>query len=186
MAAIPTTAPLLTADDLLAMPDDGHRYELSQGKLVRLPISSNESSDIAGGILFALRGYAYPRQLGWVTGDDGAYILRRNPYTVRIPDVAFVLTDRMPPQEQRRCYLELAPDIVVEVVSPSDNQKDVQAKVHEYISFGVRLVWVVYPVQRTVAIHTADRPEHFLHEEDTLDGGDVLPGFTLSVADIFA
>lgn len=185
MAAIQTTAPLLTADDLMAMPDDGYRYELDEGKLVRLPMSSNESSDIAGGVLSALRGYAYPRKLGRVTGADGAYILRRDPYTVRIPDVGFVSASRMPPREERRRFLELAPDIAVEVVSPSDNARDVQAKVREYLDFGVRLVWVVHPIQRTVMVYAADRTERILHVDDTLDGGDVLPEFTLEVADIF-
>jgi Uma2 family endonuclease len=185
MAVDSTTTTLLTADDLLAMPDDGYRYELDKGKLVRLPMSSNESSDVAGGILSALRVYAYPRKLGRVTGADGAYILRRDPYTVRIPDVAFVLADRMPPREKRRRFLELAPDLAVEVVSPTDSANDVHEKVLQYLDVGVQLVWVVHPIRRTVTVYTKDRIAHVLDENDTLDGGDVLPGFALPVSEVF-
>jgi Uma2 family endonuclease len=180
-----TIATLLTADDLLAMPDDGYRYELDKGKLVRLPMSSNESSDVAGGVLFALRGFAYPRKLGRVTGADGAYILNRDPYTVRIPDVAFVREERMPPREERRRFLELAPDIAVEVVSPSDSANEVHEKVLEYLDAGVQLVWVVHPIRRTVTVFSPDRVARVLDENATLDGGDILSGFTLAVSDIF-
>lgn len=185
MAAEPTTATLLTADDLLAMPDDGYQYELVQGALVQLPMSSNESSDVAGGILSALRVFAYPQKLGRITGADGAFILSRDPYTVRIPDVAFVLEERMPPREARRRFLELAPDLAVEVVSPSDSANAVHERVLEYLAAGVQLVWVVHPIQRTVTVYSKDLIAHVLGEGDTLDAGDLLPGFSLAVADIF-
>lgn len=185
MAAEPTTATLLTADDLLAMPEDGNRYELLRGELVSTPMSSYESSDIAMGIGSALRAFAHTRGLGRVAGADGAFILARDPYTVRIPDASFVQIDRLPPANQRRRFLELAPDLAVEVVSPSDSANDVQEKVLEYLDFGVQLIWVVHPVQRTVTVYTPDRHARVLSETDTLDGGDVLPGFTLPVAGIF-
>lgn len=185
MAAEPTTATLLTADDLLAMPEDGNLYELLRGELVSTPMSSYESSDIAAGIVTVLRTYAHASKLGRVAGADGAFILARDPYTVRIPDASFVRMDRLPPPEQRRRFLELAPDLAVEVVSPSDSANDVQEKVREYLDYGVQLIWVVHPLQRTVTVYRPDRSAHVLYEEDTLDGGDVLPGFSLSVAIIF-
>jgi Uma2 family endonuclease len=185
MAANPATATLLTADDLLAMPEDGNRYELMRGELVSTPMSSYESSDIAAGIVTALRIFAHAGKLGRVAGADGAFILQRNPYTVRIPDVSFVRMDRLPPPEQRRRFLELAPDLAVEVVSPSDSANDVQEKVREYLDYGVQLIWVVHPLQRTVTVYRPDRSAHVLYDEDALDGGDVLPGFTLLVATIF-
>lgn len=185
MAANPTTPTLLTADDLLAMPEDGNRYELLRGELVSTPMSSYESSDIAMGIGSILRNVAHSRKLGRVAGADGAFVLARDPYTVRIPDVSFVRMDRLPPVEQRRRFLELAPDLAVEVVSPSDSANDVHEKVLEYLGYGVRLVWVVHPVQRTVTVYGPDRTARVLSVDDTLDGGDVLPEFVLPVADIF-
>ena len=83
-------------------------------------------------------------------------------------------------------FLELAPDLAVEVVSPSDSANEIQEKVNEYLDVGVRLIWVVYPIQHTVTVYAADRAGRLLNEADTLDGGDVLPGFSLAVADIFA
>jgi Uma2 family endonuclease len=185
MAAEPTTVTLLTADDLLAMPEDGNRYELLRGELVSTPMSSYESSDIAMGIGSLLRAFAHPRKLGRVAGADGAFILARNPQTVRIPDASFVRMDRLPPPEQRRRFLELAPDLAVEVVSPSDSANDVQEKVREYLDYGVQLIWVVHPLQRTVTVYRPDRSARVLYEEDSLDGGDVLPGFEALVAVIF-
>lgn len=185
MAAEPTTATLLTADDLLAMPEDGNRYELLRGELVSTPMSSYESSDIAAGIVTALRTYAHAGKFGRVAGADGAFILSRDPYTVRIPDASFVRIDRLPPPEQRRRFLELAPDLAVEVISPSDSANDVQAKVREYLDAGVQLIWVVHPIQRTVTVYGADRNARVLYEDEILDGGDVLPGFAMTVADIF-
>ncbi|HYI15958.1 MAG TPA: Uma2 family endonuclease, partial [Thermomicrobiales bacterium] len=82
-------------------------------------------------------------------------------------------------------FLELAHDLAVEVVSPSDSANDVQEKVREYLDYGVQLIWVVHPIQRTVTVFRPDRSAHVFYEEDTLDGGDVLPGFSLSVATIF-
>jgi Uma2 family endonuclease len=185
MVAEPTTARLLTADDLLTMPEDGYRYELLRGKLVSTPMSSYESSDVAMGIGSILRVFAHANKLGRVAGADGAFILARDPYTVRIPDVSFVRIDRLPPIEQRRRFLELAPDLAVEVISPSDSANDVQEKVRLYLDSGVQLIWVVHPIQRTLTVYRPDRTAQVLYDEDMLDGGDVLPGFTIRVADVF-
>ena len=185
MAAEPTTATLLTADDLLAMPEDGNRYELLRGELVSTPMSSYESSDIAAGIVTALRTYAHANKLGRVASADGAFIPAHDPYTVRIPDVSFVRMERLPSLEQRRRFLELATDLAVEVVSPSDSANAVHEKVLEYLGAGVHQVWIVHPIQRTVTVYSEGGVARVLGEVDTLDGGDLLPGFSLAVADIF-
>ena len=184
MAAQPTTT-LLTADDLLVMPDDGYRYELVKGELIRLPISSHQSSRIAIRIANRLGPFVETHALGNIAGADGAYILISDPYTVRIPDVSFVRAERLPPDDAWEKFLELAPDLAVEVVSPSDSANDVHEKVLEYLDAGVRLVWVVHPLRRTVTVYTPDRTARVLSEGDTLDGGDVLPGFTLAISDVF-
>ena len=118
--AIPATTPRLTADDLLQMPDDGHRYELDCGELVQLPMSSFNSSRIAVRISSAMYAFVNARGLGYIAGVDGAYILKRDPDVVRVPDVSFVRAERMPPEEQWSRFLDLAPDLAVEVISPSD------------------------------------------------------------------
>ncbi|HUG15529.1 MAG TPA: Uma2 family endonuclease [Thermomicrobiales bacterium] len=184
-ASLPHNLTMLTADDLATMPDDGFRYELDEGELVRLPLSSFNSSSIAATIVSALIVFARPHALGRVAGADGAYILTSDPATVRIPDVSFVRADRLPPKEQWGCFLALAPDLAVEVVSPSDTVADVLDKVREYLDAGVRLIWVVQPSKRMVTVYTQDRTARVLYEDDTLDGGDVLPDFRLPVADVF-
>jgi Uma2 family endonuclease len=186
MAAVPTTTPLLTADDLMAMPDDGYRYELVRGELVRLPMSAHQSSIIAMRIAARLIPFVEAGNLGNVAGADGAYIFARDPYTVRIPDLSFVSDQRLPPVETWNKFLELAPDLAVEVVSPSDTANEVHEKVMEYLAVGVRLIWVVHPAQRTVTVYPGDRTGHVRTEGDILDGGTVLPGFTLAVEDIFS
>lgn len=185
MAVDSTSATLLTADDLLAMPDDGYRYELDKGKLVRLPMASHQSSRIAIRIASRIGPFVEAGALGNVAGADGAFTVARDPYTVRIPDLSFVSTKRLPPEDAWEQFLELAPDLAIEVVSPSDSANEVHEKVLEYLDAGVRLVWVVHPIQRTVTVYTGDRVAHVLDENDTLDGGDVLPGFSLAIADIF-
>jgi Uma2 family endonuclease len=178
--------PLFTADDLLAMPDDGKRYELVQGELEELPMSSHISSLIAARIIFELQAFVLPENLGHVTVPDGAYVLRENPATVRIPDVAFTRLNRLPPPAERTRFLRLAPDLVVEVISPSDAAAAINNKVQEYLDAGVSLVWVVYPERRMVQVFVPDRTSRSYFEGDSLDGGDVLPGFTLAVETIFA
>jgi Uma2 family endonuclease len=186
MAAQPTPATLLTADDLMAMPDDGHRDELVRGELIQLPMSNFRSSTIAVRITSALQQLADTHSIGVVAGADGAHILSRDPCTVRISDASFVRAERLPPPEAWDRFLELAPDVAVEVVSPWDSSNDVQEKVREYLDAGVRPIWVVHPLQRTITAYATDRTARVLYEEDTLDGGDFLPGFSLLVAEIFA
>ncbi len=147
--------------------------------------SGHQSSRIAIRIAARLSPFVEAGALGNIAGADGAYIFARDPYTVRIPDLSFVRAERLPPEDAWAKFLELAPDLAVEVVSPSDSANEVQEKVNEYLDAGVKLIWVVFPIQRTVTVYAADRAAHVLYEEDSLDGGDVLPGFTLSVADVF-
>ncbi|MGH9173020.1 MAG: Uma2 family endonuclease, partial [Vicinamibacterales bacterium] len=160
-------------------------YELDKGALVRLPMSSHRSSRTAIRIASRLEQFVEAHALGTVAGADGAYILISDPYTVRIPDVSFDRADRLPPDDTWEKFLDLAPDLAVEVVSASDSANDVHEKVLEYLDAGVHLVLVVHPIQRTVTVYSPGRVAHVLGENDILDGGDLLPGFTLAVADIF-
>lgn len=180
------TTKLMTAEDLWLMEDDGWWHELIRGELIQMPPASHQHSKLAIRIGRKLGNYVEEHQLGDVTGADGGYILSRNPDVVVAPDAAFVRADRLPPQDDMPTYPELAPDLAVEVVSPSDRMNDVSDKVMLYLDAGTRLVWVVQPRFKTVTVHYPDRSAKTFTVEDELDGGDVLPGFTLAVVDLFS
>lgn len=182
MKPAPGTA---TVQDLL----DVHRrtgrlYELVDGTLVEKGMSYRESM-LAGAILAALRAFVIPRNLGIVTSDSG--MMRLFAGLVRIPDVAYASWGRIP---ARRVPTEpvpdLAPNLAVEVLSESNTPKEMEKKSREYFDAGVELVWIVDPVARTVEVYTSPRKPTVLHESDTLDGGVVLPGFSLSLRELFS
>lgn len=125
-------------------------------------------------------------RLGVVCGAETGFVLRRMPDTVLAPDLAFVRLDRIPASGEPVAFWDGAPDLAVEVVSPSDTRLQVAEKVTAWLGAGARLVWVVHPRQRSVAIHVSDGPPRRLTTSDTLDGAPLLPDFRLPVADIFA
>jgi Uma2 family endonuclease len=126
--------------------------------------------------------HVVPRRLGRLLGETG-FVLARNPDTVRAPDLAFVRRGRLPERTIGMVYIDGAPDLAVEVLSPSDSAIDMEDKVAEYLGAGGRLVWVVNPKRRTITVHAPEVPPRTLHEHETLDGGEVLPGFTCVVRD---
>jgi Uma2 family endonuclease len=127
--------------------------------------------------------YAAPRKLGWVTSNDAGVILERDPDTVRGPDVAFWSILRQP--EVPEGYFEIPPDLAVEVLSPDDRRSKVRDKIREYLANGVTLVWLVDPESRAVTVYARTLRGMELDTTDTLDGGDVFPGFSCQVADLF-
>lgn len=179
------TTKLMTAEDLECMEDDGWRHELIRGELIQMPPASHRHSLLAAWIVTVLNMHIRSQQLGNVTGADGGYILSRNPDVVVAPDAAFVRTDRLPPEEEISTYLELAPDLAVEVVSPSDRMHDVSDKVMLYLNAGTQMVWVVQPNLKTVTVHYPDHTAKILTTDDEIDGGDVLPSFRLPLSEIF-
>jgi Uma2 family endonuclease len=169
----------MTADQLAHLPDDGNRYELVEGRLIRMPPASFLSSVVAATILRIIGNFVVERGLGLCAGADGGVRLKPNPDTVRAPDVSFVRAERIPAGGLTAGYWPGAPDLAVEVLSPSDRYPEVQRKVQEYLDAGTRLVWVVDPESRTATVFHADGRSTFLAAEDVLDGEDVLPGFRL-------
>jgi Uma2 family endonuclease len=121
-----------------------------------------------------------------VVGDVG-FVLRvpSDPERVRAPDVAFVSPERLPSGRLPEGFLSGAPDLAVEVLSPSDNPIDIQQKVRDYLEAGARLVWVVAPQAKTLTVYRADGSARLLREQDVLDGEDVLPGFSIPAAELF-
>lgn len=165
--------------------DEPGRFDLIRGELIRLTPTGGEHGEIATELARHIANYVSDRQLGRVYIDETGFVLSREPAIVLCPDIAFVREDRLPPRSERRGFLELAPDLAVEIVSPSDRMSEVSEKVTEYLRAGVRLVWVVEPRTRQVTAYTSDRHARLLLEEDELDGEAVLPDFSLPVARIF-
>lgn len=181
----------MTADDLTTLPEDGYRYELIEGVLVRVPWSGGEASDVAMGLGSRLRIYVEDHDIGRVLGADAGY--RPDPLhpdtTEMAPDVSFVRADRVPPRgtaAYRKAW-RLAPDLAVEVASPYQSRRVMGKKAKLYLSFGTRLVWVIYPRFEQVDIwHTGDsKPSATLGVGDTLDGEGVVPGFRYPIASLF-
>ena len=176
---------LLTAEEFWALPDvPGKRYELVRGEPVEIPPAGAAQGLIVSSICYLLLTFVSSRELGCVCGDGVGYILARDPDLVRIPDVSFVARERVPAGGIPEGFWPLAPDLAVEIVSPNDRAEEVQGKVREYLAAGSRLVWVVWPRLRLVTVHEAGGGYRELGPDDDLDGGDVLPGFRVRVAEL--
>ena len=182
---VPGVGPTRVAD-LLTIADDGCRYEVVEGVLVRVAGSAFDATTIAGIILAALLGYARSRRLGAVTGADGVYKFPKAE-TGLLPDVGFVGAAKLPLIDKKK-PIPFAPDLAVEVASPAQNHSDLADKAQRYLEGGTRLVWIVWPDLRQVDVwRSGDRhPSSTLGVDDTLDGEDVVPGFRHPIADIFA
>ncbi len=177
---------LFTAEELLSLPVNGRRLELVRGKLYEMAPSGGIHGSVAFNICLRLGSHVESSELGRVFIAEAGYILRRDPDTVRVPDVSFVARGRLPEEEPPEGFLELAPDLVVEVVSPTDRRREVDQKVVEWLNAGTRLVWVIHPTRRTVTVHRPPDTTEELTETATLNGADVIPGFSCRVGDLFA
>ncbi len=121
--------------------------------------------------------------LGTVLVEAG-YLLRRMPDTVRGPDISFLSVARLPPDQIPEAFIPGAPDLAVEIISPGSQWSEIQEKVADYLAGGARLVWLVDPRARRIVVHYPDRPPGVLTDRDRLDGEDVVPGFSLPVAEL--
>jgi Uma2 family endonuclease len=175
----------LTADDLLRLHSQGVKGELIRGVLVETVTAGGEHGEIAITVAAELRAYIRPKQLGRVFGSDSGVWLENDPDLVREPDVWFISAEKLPLDTRNRGYYRVPPDLVVEIVSPTDTVREVYDKARMWLSHGVTLVWVVHPDTRTVDVHPSGAPVYTLTEDDALDGGTALPGFTLPVRNVF-
>jgi Uma2 family endonuclease len=175
----------LTIEEFERLPDEDCRMELVRGVVVREPRARFEHGRKHADVVYVLRRHVEEHPVGKVCGAETGFILSTDPPTVRAPDAAFVAAARIPAGGVEG-FFPGAPDLAVEIVSPSSTASDIQAKVFDYLDAGARLVWVVYPETRTVAVHRTRAEARHLTEMDVLDGGDVLPGLRLGVARLFA
>lgn len=148
--------------------------------------SSDGSSSVAARITVLLGMHVLPNNPGRLYSADSGFVLCPDRETVRVRDVDFVRAERMPQGEARRHFPRLAPDLVVEVLSPTDRASDVLAKVAMYQEAGVPLIWLVDPEEETVTVLAENKAPETLHSNDMLRGGSVLPELQIAVADIFS
>ena len=180
-----TTTKLVTAEELLAMPDDGFRYELVRGELRKMAPAGRVHGKRGNRVNYSLSTHVYENDLGETYLAETGFHLETDPDHVLAPDVAFVTREREEAIPDEDGYFRGPPDLAVEVISPSDRYTEVAWKVEEWLAAGVRMVVVVNPRNHTVQTHTPDGVTK-LTEDDTLDGGEVVPGWRMPVADIFA
>lgn len=180
-----TETKLLTADDLLRLCREGVRGELVRGVLHETMAAGVRHGKIVMRLGAALFNFIELRGLGTLVGSDSGVWLERDPDTVREPDIAYFSIERMPLDADIPGYAEAVPDLVVEVGSPSDSRREVHDKARMWLSHGVRLVWVVHPDTRTVDVHRPGRATVQLSGDDSLDGDDVIAGFTCLLDEVF-
>lgn len=182
-----TEVQLMTADELLAKPPDGFVYELIKGELIKVsPPPGHEHGLVAMNIAGPLFEYVKTNNLGNVYAAETGYLLEQDPDTVRAADVSFVSRERIEKAKPVEGYWKGAPDLAVEVISPGDTVGRIEGKIAEWLESGTRMLWVVSPKMRTVTAYHSLTEIVISTEKDMLDGGNVVPGFKISIAEIFA
>lgn len=180
-----TDLQLMTADELLALPRGQFRYELINGELVTMSPAGHTHGRIIIRLTLPLAQYVKQNGLGEVYAAETGFKLKSNPDTVRAPDVAFITAQRVKAVGETEGYWPGAPDLAVEILSPGDSVSEVEQKVSEWLEAGSKQVWVVSPKMQTVTIYRSTTDIEVIAGNETLNGEDVLPGFQISIAEIF-
>lgn len=177
---------LITAEEFMNLPDppDGSQQELVQGVIVTIPPPKGRHGVCCLKVGRHLGNYVEEKHLGHVTSNDTGFVSERDPDSVRGPDVAYWSSERLPTVPEDR-YIDIPPDLAVEVVSPGDVQSRIQAKILHYLKVGVRMVWVVDPELRIVTVYRSLAQMRILEEDATISGEDVLPGFSCPIRRFF-
>jgi Uma2 family endonuclease len=175
---------VMTADELLHVYLPGKRTELVRGRLIVSEPPGYRHGLVAAGLGRLIANHGYEHGLGVVVAAETGFKLFANPDTVRAPDAAFISRERAP-QPPPVGYPSLAPDLAIEVMSPNDRAGEVLSKAGDWLSAGSRLVWVIDPGRRRAVVYRADGSVALLGEHDSLDGEDVLPGFSCSLAEVW-
>lgn len=185
MATLPSIKPI-TAADLLRLKND-RAVEVVGGAWAERPMAGEMHGAIEANLIVILGGFVKANRLGRVYGGDTTFVLEGTPeniITMRLLDVAFVSSGRVKQADQSDFYYQ-PPDLEVEIISPSETASDTQKKVNDYLRAGTREVWIVYPETRQVTVLRPDGTATIDNAGQTIPGGDLLPGFSLNVADIF-
>jgi Uma2 family endonuclease len=180
-----TKAQPIAARDLLLMPDDGFRYELLKGELKKMAPVGHRHGRIVVNLTTPLDQHVRANNLGAVYASETGFQIASDPDTVRAPDVAFVSRERLAAVGEVEGYWPGAPDLAVEVISPGDTYSEVEEKVLEWLEAGVRMVVVINPRKRAVTVYRSRTDILILTEEEVIEGGEVVPGWTMPVTSLF-
>jgi Uma2 family endonuclease len=176
----------LTGDDLLEIQaETGRSYELIDGTLIEMTPTGMPHGAICDNIAFALNLHVRERRLGKVLVGEVGFCTRNDPYTVRAADIAFISAAKIPEAGLPKGFSALAPDLVVEVVSPSDRSAALTEKVAEWLRFGVETVWLVYPNTRSVHVYADLHGSRIFSGAERLEGSGALAGFNVPVQAFF-
>ena len=179
------TVAQMTSNELLAMPHNGYRYELVQGELRQMAPAGRQHGRIAAKIGSCLEAFVANNGLGETYAAETGFIIDTTPDTVRAPDVSFVSRERAEATAEERGFFPGAPDLAVEVISPNDRYSEIEEKVSDWLRAGTQMVVVIDPHQRTATVYRAPDDMCMLTEGEVLAGGDVVPGWKMSLADVF-
>lgn len=177
---------LVTAEELQRMPNPlDRRRELVDGEIIEMSPTTMWHGMIVGNVTESIKQFVRQHNLGIVAVGDPGHVLRRDPDLVRAPDISFVGSENIPASGfPERGFWEGWPTLAIEVVSPDDKASDVHAKVHQFLEAGTKQVWVLWPERQSMTVHDQDGARE-LRPEAHLEGGDVLPGFSVMVSDLF-
>jgi Uma2 family endonuclease len=180
-----TTSQLMTADELLKLPRGQFRYELVNGELRQMSPAGHNHGRIAARLTGALVSYVEAHGLGEVYAAETGFLLRTEPDTVLAPDVAYVARERAEAVGETKGYFPGPPELAVEVLSPNDTVRAAEEKVAEWLEYGTKLIWVVSPKLHHVTVYRSRTDISLLTENDSLDGENVIPGFSYPLAALF-
>lgn len=174
----------MTLEEFARLPKDGACHEMNAGELLTLPPPKPLHSRLTRAIFLKIQTALGPRGLDEAFQEAG-YILSRNPLTIRQPDISVISRERIRATSPDS-YFEAAPELAIEVVSPSDSAEDLDVKTKQYLESGAQQVWILYPKTQTIHVFSIGAAPVILNQDQTLGGGDLLPGFSAPVASLFA
>ncbi|MEZ2246758.1 Uma2 family endonuclease [Microcoleus sp.] len=181
----PAEEKVWTDAEFMALNRDGHRYEIVNGELIDMGNRSAKHGYVCSILMILLGGYVHIQKLGAMFDSSTAFKMKSG--NKRSPDVSFMAKERLQGLEELPDgFLEGAPDLAVEILSPSNTVAEIHNKLVEYFENGARLVWVINPKEKYVLVYrSSQEPDRLLKSVDSLDGEEIVSGFTLPVAELF-